>query len=78
MGAVAPKTNICFIVPFSFLFLVSFIGYVDRRLVRYLIAASLCFGGWQESLGMIMSVAVSFLYMLNIILLSSLEIEISG
>ena len=77
-GAVAPKTNICFIVSFSFLFSVSFIGYVDRRVVRYLIADSLCSGGWRELLGMIMSVAVSFIYsyMLNIIL-SSLEIEIS-
>jgi len=42
--------------------------------VRYLIAASLCLGGLQEWLG-IMSVAVGFLYMLNI-MLSSLEIVI--
>ena len=47
---------ICCIVSFSFLLSVSFIGNVDRLLVRYLIAASLCLGGWQESLGIIMSV----------------------
>ena len=76
-GTVAPKTKICFVVSFSFLFSVSFIEYVDGWLVGYLIAASLCSGGWRESLRMIMSVAVSFLYMLNIILLSSLEKEIS-
>jgi len=38
---------------FSLLYSVSFIGYVDRPLVRYLIAASLCSRWWQESFGMI-------------------------
>jgi len=75
-GAIAPKTNICFVVSFSFLFSDSFIGHVDRWLVRYLIAASLCSEGWRESLSM-MSVAVSFLYMPNIILLSYWETDIS-
>jgi len=44
---------ICFIVSFSLLYSVSFIGYVDRQLVRYLIAASLCSRWWQELFGMI-------------------------
>ena len=57
--------NICFIVSYSFLLFVLFIGYVERWLIRYLTAASFCSGGWQESLGMMMSVAVGFLYMLN-------------
>jgi len=43
-----------------------------------LIAASLCSGGWQESLGMMISVVVGFLYMLNGILLLTLEIVMSG
>ena len=37
-----------------------------------IIAATFCSGGWQESLGIIMSVAVGFLYMLNEIALSVL------
>jgi len=45
--------SICFIVLFSLLYSVSFIGYVDRQLVRYLIAASLCSRWCQESFGMI-------------------------
>ena len=32
-----------------------------RRLTRYIIAACLCSGGWFESFGMMMSVAVGFL-----------------
>ena len=69
MGCRAQNKHLFYCV-ISFLFSVSFIGYVDMRLDRYLIAASLCFGGWRESIGMIMSVAVSFLYMLNILLSS--------
>ena len=56
--------SICFIVSYSFLLFVLFIGYVKRWFIRYLIAASLCTSRWQESLGMMMSVAVGFLYML--------------
>ena len=52
--------NICFIVSYCFLLFVSFIGYVERWLIKYLIAASFCSGGWQESLGMMMSIAVGF------------------
>ena len=69
--------SLSFIVLFSFLLSVSFIVYVDRRLVRYLIAARLYSGGWQESLRKMISVAEGFLYMLNIILLSTLEIVMS-
>jgi hypothetical protein len=54
--------NICFIVSYYFLLFLSSIRYVERRLIRYLIDASFCSGGWQESLGM-MSVAVVFLNM---------------
>ena len=45
--------NICFVVSHSFLLFASHIGYVDRRLTRYLIAASFRSGVWQESLGII-------------------------
>ena len=37
--------SICFIVSFPFLLAISFIVYVDRRLVRYLVAANLCSRG---------------------------------
>ena len=37
-------------------------GYVDNRLVKYLTAANLCSGGWHESFGVIITVAVGFLY----------------
>jgi hypothetical protein len=56
--------NIRFIVSCSFLLFFPFIGYVEM----YLIAASFCSYGWQVSLGIIMSVAVDFLYVLNEIL----------
>ena len=36
---------ICCMGSFSFIFSVSFTGYVDKRLVWYLITASLCSGG---------------------------------
>ena len=39
-------------------------GYVVNLVVKYLMAAVLCSGGWFESLGMI-SVAVGFQYTLN-------------
>ena len=45
--------SICFIASFPLLYSASFIGYVDRLLVRYLIAASLCSKWWQKSFGMI-------------------------
>jgi len=69
--------SICCIVSFYLHFSLSFVGYVDRRLVKYVIVTSLFSEGWQESFGMVMSVAVGLLYMLNIILLSSLEMFIS-
>ena len=56
--------NIRFIVSCSFLLFFPFIGYVEM----YLIAASFCSYGWQVSLGIIMSVAVDFVYVLNEIL----------
>ena len=46
---------------FSLLFNV----HVYSRLVKYLIAASLCSEGWHESFGIMVSVAVGFLYILN-------------
>jgi hypothetical protein len=36
-------------------------GYVFILLIKYLIAAVLCCGGWQESLCMMRSVVVGFL-----------------
>jgi len=52
-------------------------GYVERRLTKYLTAASFCSGGWRESFGIMMSVAVGFLYTLHEILCSSLEVATS-
>jgi len=37
--------NICFIASYSCLLFVSFMGYVERRLTKYLTAASFCSGG---------------------------------
>jgi len=37
--------NICFIVLYSLLLFVSFMGYVERQLTKYLIAASFCSSG---------------------------------
>jgi len=39
--------------------------YVDSWLVNYLITARLCSGEWHELFGMMMSVTVGFLYILN-------------
>ena len=59
------------IVSLFFLFLL-FIGYDDKRLVRYSITVREGVGGeGQESFEMMVSVTVGFLYMLNTILLSS-------
>jgi hypothetical protein len=66
--------NISFIVSFSFPFSVSFIRYVRKQLVRYLFAASLCCGEWRESLQIMRSVAVGYLYILSEILWSTLDI----
>jgi len=52
-------------------------GYVDNRLVKYLAAGSLCSAEWCESFGMIITVAVIFLYVLNCTLLACMEIVIS-
>ena len=52
-------------------------AYVDKRVVKYLSAANLCSGRWHESFGMIISVAVGFIFMMNILLLSSLEMLLS-
>ena len=43
--------NICFIVSYSFLLFVSHIGNVDRRLTRYLIAASFDLVGGKSHWG---------------------------
>ena len=51
-----------FIVSVSAFLFVRLRSYVLALLRRYLIAASFCSCGWQESLGMITSVVVGFLY----------------
>jgi len=48
-----------------FSFSVLFTMYVDSWLVNYLITARLCSGEWHELFGMMMSVTVGFLYILN-------------
>jgi hypothetical protein len=51
--------------------------YVSRLLVRNLIAAALCSGGWHESFGIILSVVGGFLWMLKDKRLSILVMEMS-
>jgi hypothetical protein len=41
-------------------------GYVFMRLIKCLIAEFSCLGGWHESLCIIMSVVVGFLYILKV------------
>ena len=53
--------RICFTVRYSVSLSVSLSGYVISLLARYVAAACLCSGGWLESLGMMVSVAVGFL-----------------
>jgi hypothetical protein len=66
---------IVYIMPYSFS--VSFMGYVNIQLVKYLIAANLCPRGWHDLFGIMMYVAVGFLYTANFILVSSFAIVIS-
>jgi hypothetical protein len=51
-------------------------GYVFMRLIKYLIAKFLCSGGWHESLCMIRSVVVGFLYILKVSVLCVLSMVI--
>jgi len=48
-----------------FFFVVDIQVKVSILLVKYLIAASLCSWDWQESFGIMVSVVVGFLYILN-------------
>ena len=57
--------RICLIVWYSFSLLFSFRGYVVSLFARYRMAAVCCSGGWFESFGMIVSVAVGFQYILK-------------
>jgi hypothetical protein len=61
----------------SFSFSVTFMGKFNKRLVKYLIAASLYYRLWHESFGMTTSVAVGFLYIMNCKLLLSLVFVLS-
>lgn len=64
----------------AFSFSKSSMGYVNIPLVplvKYLIAANLCPGECHDPFGIILSVAVGFLYKANFILFSSFAIVIS-
>jgi hypothetical protein len=69
----------CFVALFlcagvrGFYFLLKW-GYLFMRLIKYLLAEFLCSGGWYESLCMIRSLVVGFLYILKASLLCVLSV----
>ena len=64
-GSYLLLSRICVIVWYSFSLFFSFRGYVISQCARYRMAAVCCSGGWFESFGMTVSVAVGFRYILK-------------
>lgn len=58
----------CFRISVSLYFSVWPMSYVSLLFIKYRIAANFCSDGWHESLGMVLSEVVGFLYMLKTIL----------
>ena len=56
---------ICLVLLYSLSLSLSSSGYVGNLVVKYLMVAVICSGGWFESLGMMISLAVGLRYTLN-------------